>query len=114
MTLTTVVLFILLVVIATLASYINRVYSEFGKILSREVQENLDAWEQRIEPHLGLSRDHAALCATVLQQLAFGLIALGFGALLFDRAPHLAPPTAAEIAQAILAVVLIFIFTNQF
>src|SRR5580704_19652793 len=96
-----------LAVVATMASYINRVYSEFGKILSREVQENLDAWEQRIEPHLGLSRDHAALCATVLQQLAFGLIALGFGALLFDRAPHLAPPNAAEVAQAILAVVLI-------
>jgi putative hemolysin len=114
MTPTTVILFILLVAVATLASYINRVYSEFGKILSREVQENLDAWEQRIEPHLGLSRDHAALCATVLQQLAFGLIALGFGALLFDRAPHLAPPNAAEVAQAILAVVLIVIFTNQF
>jgi CBS domain containing-hemolysin-like protein len=114
MTPTTVVLLILLVAVATLASYITRVYSEFGKILSREVQENLDAWEQKIEPHLGLSRDHAALCATVLQQLAFGLIALGFGALLFDRAPHFAPPTPAEIAQAILAVVLIVVFTNQF
>jgi putative hemolysin len=114
MTPATVVVFILLVAVATLASYINRVYSEFGKIISREVQENLDAWEQRIEPHLGLSRDHAALCAAVLQQLTLGLIALGFGALLFDRAPHLAPPTAAEIAQAILAVVLIVVFTNQF
>src|SRR5580704_4090976 len=103
-----------LAVVATMASYISRIYSEFGKIISREVQENLDAWEQRIEPHLGLSRDHAALCAAVLQQLTLGLIALGFGALLFDRAPHLAPPTAAEIAQAILAVVLIVVFTNQF
>jgi hypothetical protein len=45
-----------LIVVATLASYIQRVYSEYGKILSREVQENLDAWEVRIEPHLGLSR----------------------------------------------------------
>ena len=72
-----------LIVVATLASYIQRVYSEFGKILSREVQENLDAWEVRIEPHLGLSRDHAALCASVLKQLSFGVVALGFGALLF-------------------------------
>jgi putative hemolysin len=114
MTLASSICLILLVAVAILASYISRIYSEFGKILSREVQENLDAWEQKIEPHLGLSRDHAALCAAVLQQLTLGFIALGFGALLFDRAPLLAPPTAAEIAQAILAVVMIVIFTNQF
>src|SRR5580698_4948603 len=78
-----IVALVALIVVATLASYIQRVYSEFGKILSREVQENLDAWEVRIEPHLGLSREHAALCASVLKQLALGIIALGFGALLF-------------------------------
>ena len=77
------------IVVETLASYISRVYSEFGKILSREVQENLDAWEERIEPHLGLSREHAALCAAVLQQLALGLIALEFGArALRSQPPH--------------------------
>ena len=104
---------LLLAAVATLASYINRVYSEFGKILSREVQENLDAWETRIEPHLGLSREHAALCAAVLQQLALGIIALDFGALLFIRPTHPGPPTAAEIAQAILAVVLVVVFAYQ-
>ena len=40
-----IVLLIFLLVVATLASYIQRIYSEFGKILSRDVQENLDAWE---------------------------------------------------------------------
>src|SRR6202789_3543923 len=95
-----------LVVVETLASYISRVYSELGKILSREVQENLDAWEVRIEPHLGLSREHAALCASVLKQLSLGMVALGFGALLFIRPTHPGPPNALEIAQAILAVVL--------
>jgi CBS domain containing-hemolysin-like protein len=101
------------IVVATLASYIQRVYSEFGKILSREVQENLDAWEVRIEPHLGLSREHAALCASVLQQLALGAIALGFGALLFIRPTHPGPPNVLEIAQAILAVVLVVVFAYQ-
>ena len=96
-----------------LASYISRVYSEFGKILSREVQENLDVWEERIEPHLGLQREHAALCAAVLQQLTLGLVAIQFGAILFDRTPHLGPPTVAEFVQAILAVVLVVIFANQ-
>jgi CBS domain containing-hemolysin-like protein len=103
-----------LIGVATLASYIQRVYSEYGKILSREVQENLDAWEVRIEPHLGLSREHAALCASVLKQLSLGAIALGFGALLFIRPTHPGPPTTLEIAQAILAVALVVIFAYQF
>jgi CBS domain containing-hemolysin-like protein len=103
----------LLAAVETLASYISRVYSEFGKILSREVQENLDVWEERIEPQLGLSRDHAAISAAVLQQLALGIIALEFGAVLFDRAPHMGRPTYGEIAQAVLGVVMVVVFCNQ-
>jgi len=108
-----IVLIAVLVIVETLASYISRVYSEFGKILTREVQENLDVWEERIEPQLGLSRDHAYLCAVVLQQLSLGMIALEFGAILFDRAPHLARPTYPEIAQAVLGVVMLLVVCNQ-
>jgi CBS domain containing-hemolysin-like protein len=104
---------LLLAVIETLASYISRVYSEFGKILTREIEENLDAWEELIEPQLGLTREHAAICAAVLQQLALGIIALEFGAVLFDRALHLGQPTYWEIAQAVLGVVLVVVFCNQ-
>ena len=104
---------VLLALIEILASYINRVYSEFGKILTREVQENLDAWEAKVEPQLGLTRDHAAICAAILQQVALVLIALEFGALLFDRTPHLGPPAWAEIIQAVLGVVLVVVFCNQ-
>jgi len=99
--------------VETLASYISRVYAEFGKILTHEIEENLDAWEEQVEPHLGLNREHAAICAAVLQQLALGIIALEFGAVLFDRAPHLARPTYAEIAQAVLGVILVVVFCNQ-
>src|SRR5580658_9606007 len=104
---------VLLALIETLASYISRVYSEFGKILTREIEENLDAWEELIDPQLGLTREHAAICAAVLQQLALGIIALEFGAELFDRAPHFAWPTYAEVAQAVLAMVLVVVFCNQ-
>ena len=104
---------LLLAVVETLASYISRVYSEFGKILSREVQENLDVWEERVEPQLGLSREHAAISAAVLQQLALGIIALVFGAVLFDRGPHMGRPSYGEIAQAVLGVVLVVVFCNQ-
>jgi len=104
---------LLLAAIATLASYIRRVYAEYGKILAREVQDNLDTWEEQVEPRLGLNREHAALCAAVLEQLTIALIALWIGAILFDRASNLGRPGPAEIAQAILAVVLVVVFTGQ-
>jgi CBS domain containing-hemolysin-like protein len=108
-----IIVLILLAAVETLASYMSRVYSEFGKILSREVQEDLDAWEELVEPQLGLNREHAALCATVLQQLTLGVIALEIGAILFDRSSHQGPPAYAEIAQAVLALVMVVIFCNQ-
>jgi CBS domain containing-hemolysin-like protein len=48
-----------------------------------------------------------------LQQLALGIIALEFGAVLFDRGPRMGRPTYAEIAQAVLGVVLVVVFCNQ-
>jgi CBS domain containing-hemolysin-like protein len=113
MSLTGVLFILILAAIETLASYISRVYSEFGKILTHEVQENLDAWEEKVEPHIGLSRDHAHLCANVLERLALAIIALDFGAVLFDRAPYFVRPTFAEIAQAVLAVILVVALFNQ-
>ena len=107
------VLVVLLAAVVALASYIVRVYAEFGKILSREVEKNLDAWEEKVEPQLGLTREHAALCASVAQLLALGLIALEFGAVLFDRGPHMGQPTALEIVQAVLGVLLVAVFCGQ-
>ena len=95
-----VVVILVLAVIETLASYISRVYAEFGKILSREVQENLDMWEERIEPHLALTREHAAISAQVAQQLALGLMALVFGALLFDHGGKVAAQRRRDCAGA--------------
>ena len=39
-----------------LVSYVDRVYQEAGKFLSREFQDNIDVFEQRIEPKLKVSR----------------------------------------------------------
>jgi CBS domain containing-hemolysin-like protein len=108
-----ILLIVFLVLVETLASYICRVHAEYGKILSREEQENLDAWEELVEPKLRLTREHAGLCAVVLQQLTLGYIALEFGAVLFDRSPLLAPATPGEIVQAVLALVLVVVFCNQ-
>jgi CBS domain containing-hemolysin-like protein len=113
MTALTILGLFLLALVELLASYISRVYSEFGKILSHEVQDNLDAWEEQVEPQLGLSREHAAISAAVLQQLALGVIALEFGAVLFDRGPRTEGPSYAEIVQAVLGLVLVVAFCNQ-
>jgi CBS domain containing-hemolysin-like protein len=112
MTLPIFLILLFLAAVETLAAYMSRVYSEFGKILTPEIEDNLDAWEELIEPQLGLSREHAAISAAVLQQFALGLIALEFGAVLFDRG-GLTRPSAIEIVQAVLAVVLVVVFCNQ-
>jgi len=99
--------------VVTLAAYMARVYSEFGKILSREVQDNLDAWEQHVEPKLWMPREQAALASSVLMHLGMGLLALEIGAILFGSASHFARPTVEEICQAVLAVILLAVFCTQ-
>ena len=104
---------VLLATVVMIAAYMERVYSEFGKILSREVQDNLDAWEQHVEPRLWMSRERASLAASVLMHLSMGGLALVIGTVLFDRAPGLARPTYEEIAQAVLSIILVAVFCTQ-
>lgn len=111
MTLLAVVLIAVLALVATLAAYMRRIYRNFGKILSRQEQEALDAWEELIEPGLRLERAHAALCAALLEQLALGLMAFLFGVLLFDR--DSGRPLAGEAVQAVLGVLLAAVFCGQ-
>jgi putative hemolysin len=100
----------LLALVAALAAYMARVYSEFGKILSREVQDNLDAWEQFVEPRLWMSRERASLASSVLMHLSVGFLALEIGAVLFDRAQAAGKPATEEILQSVLLVALIAVF----
>lgn len=103
-----------LLVVLTLASYVDRLYSEMGKFLAREFEENIDAWEQRVEPRLGLGREHIRLSASILTQLSLACITLLFGMMLFYRSTVADRPTAAEIAQAVLGVIVVILICNQF
>lgn len=114
MTLLYTVLTLGLLAVHVLASYVDRLYSEMGKFLSRESQENIDVWERQIEPRLGYSRDKAALSAAVLAQLSLGCLALVFGALLFDRATAWGRPTAVEVLQAVFSLVLVVVLASRF
>src|SRR5215470_14679553 len=103
------ILIFLLLVVLTLSSYVDRLYSEMGKFLSRKFQENIDAWEQMVEPRLGLSRENIVLSSAVLSQLATACIALLFGVLLLDRASVVGRPTFGEAAQAVFGVILVIL-----
>src|SRR5262249_47464055 len=59
---------VLLVGLLTLVSYMDRLFSEIGKFLSREFQDNIDAFELHVEPRLGVSRLRASLSMAVLTQ----------------------------------------------
>src|ERR1700691_6735522 len=103
----------LLLVILTISSYIARLYAETGKFLSGEFQENIDVWELKVEPRLGLSRARIALSAAVLSQFSLASLALFFGVLLFAGNAG-ARPSVAEAAQAVLGAVLVIVLFNQF
>ena len=97
----------------TVASYVDRLYSEMGKFLAREFQENIDAWEQRVEPRLGLDRERIALSAAVLTQLSLACLTLLFGSMVFDRVSLTDRATFGEIAQAVFGVVLVIVIFNR-
>ncbi|MGC2298499.1 MAG: hemolysin family protein [Acidobacteriaceae bacterium] len=102
-----------LLVVLTLASYIDRLYAEMGKFLAREFQENIDLWEQRVEPRLGLNRDRITLSAAILMHLSLACLTLIFGMLLFERERSGDRATLPEIAQVVLGIVLVIVIFNR-
>ena len=61
-------------------------YQEIGKFLSREFQDNIDSFEQIVEPRLGVGRERAALSMAILTQLTMAAIAMIVGFTVFrDR-----------------------------
>lgn len=110
-------IFAVLFIILTLAAYVDRVYSEMGKFLAREYQDNIDVWEQFVEPKLGLGRESVALSASVLRQLSVAAIALLMGLRLYTVTP-LRPtlarsPNGSEIALAVFEIILLILVFDR-
>jgi len=100
---------VLLLGILTLVSYVDSLYAEMGKFLSREFQENIEIYEQQIEPRLKVSRNRASLSMAVLVPITMAGIALVIGFMvLMDRGW-----TRWEMAQAAVSIVLIVIVFNR-
>ncbi|HTD95971.1 MAG TPA: hemolysin family protein [Edaphobacter sp.] len=111
-----VALVILLAVLA-LAAYVDRIYFEMGKFLAREYQDNIDSWEEVVEPRLRLGRESIALSASVLRQLALAAIALLAGLRLYTHTtlvPSLArTPNPSEIVRAVFELILLILIFDR-
>ena len=103
------VVMVALLALLTLVSYVERVYTEMGKFLSREFQDNIEVFEQRVEPRLGVSRARAQLSMAVLTQLTTAAIALMIGYSVFEDGRW----DAAEILEAALCLVIIIVIFNR-
>jgi putative hemolysin len=101
---------LLLLGMLTLVSYVDRVYQEIGKFLSREFQDNIDVFEQKVEPRLRVSRTRAALSMAVLTQMTMAAIALLVGFTIFSDQRW----SITEILQATISLILIVILCNRF
>lgn len=111
--------FVLLLFVLALASYADRIYTEMGKFLAREYQDNIDAWERLVEPRLHLGHESIALSASVLRQLTLAAIALFAGLGLYTHTTSLLPtlahsPSAMAIARAACEIVLLLLIFDWF
>src|SRR5262252_4588734 len=96
---------LLLCGLLALVSFVERPYTESGKFLTREFQENIEAFEKLVEPRLVSTSGRALLAMAVLGHLSTAAIALLIGYLVFMDQRW----TAAEIAQAAVGIILVVI-----
>jgi len=105
-------LFILLLVLLgllALVSYVDRLHAEMGKFLSREFQENIDAYEQHVEPRLGVGRERAALSMAVLTQICMASIGVLIGYVLFMEKRWV----VLDLVQAAVSLIFIIVIFNR-
>src|ERR1051326_8038977 len=100
---------LLLCALLVLVSYVERLYTETGKFLSREFQENIEAFEKLVEPRLLRASRRSALAIAFLEQMLTASIAFLIGYFVFNG-EHWTWP---EIVQAIIGIVLVIIVENE-
>jgi CBS domain containing-hemolysin-like protein len=103
------ILLLFLLALLTLVSYVDRLYHEMGKFLSREFEENIEAYEQLVEPRLGFTRERASLSTAMLTQLCMASIGVLIGYLLFIEQRWV----ALDLVQAAVSLVFIIVIFNR-
>ena len=102
-------LLLVLMGLLTLVSYVDRLYAEMGKFLSREFQENIDAYEQDVEPRLHVSRERAALSMAMLEQICMASIGVIIGYALFMEKRWV----GLDLLQGAVSLVFIIVIFNR-
>jgi putative hemolysin len=103
------ILLLVLLGLLALVSYVDRLYAEMGKFLSREFQENIEAYEERVEPRLHASRARAAMSMTVLTQLCMASIGVLIGYVLFKENRWV----VLDLVQAAVSLIFIIVIFHQ-
>jgi putative hemolysin len=103
------ILLLVLMGLLALVSYVDRVYAEMGKFLSREFEENIEAYEERVEPRLRVSRKRAAMAMTVLSQLCMASIGVLIGYVLFMEKRWV----VLDLVQAAVSLIFIIVIFHQ-
>ena len=98
-----------LLCLLALSAYIDRIYFEMGKFLSREYAENIDAWERLVEPKLSLSKESATLSASVLRQISLGALVF----LMVLRVRGVASHNLAEIGRTVFELLLVLVLFDR-
>lgn len=109
MTVPLAILLLVLMGLLALVSYVDRLYAEMGKFLSREFQENIEAYEERVEPRLHVSRERAALSMTVLSQLCMASLGVLIGYVLFMQKRWV----VLDLVQAAVSLIFIIVIFHQ-
>ena len=102
-------LLLLLLALLTLVSYVDRLYHEMGKFLSREFQENIEAYERMVEPRLGFTSERASLSMAVLAQMCVASIGILIGYLLFTENRWV----GLDLVQAAVSLIFIIVIFNR-
>jgi len=103
------ILLLVLMALLALVSYVDRLYAEAGKFLSREFQENIEAYEQRVEPRLHVSRERAGLSMAMLTQICVASIGVLIGYVLFMEKRWV----VLDLVQAAVSLVFIIVIFNR-
>ncbi len=103
------ILLLLMLAALTLVSYLARLYAEMGKFLSREFQENIEAYEQLVELRLHVSRERAALSMAVLAQFFTAAIGVLIGYVLFMDSRWV----LLDLVQAAVSLIFIIVIFNR-
>ncbi|HZD33060.1 MAG TPA: hemolysin family protein [Candidatus Angelobacter sp.] len=102
-------LLLFLLALLTLVSYVDRLYHEMGKFLSREFQENIEAYEQHVEPRLGFTSERASLSMAVLTQVCMASIGVLVGYMLFRENTWV----VLDLVQAAVSLLFIIVIFNR-